>query len=116
MTELGQTEVPIPGRLEIHRSTDEHGPVVALAGDLDLGSAPRLERELQQIEGIQPGGRVLIDLRGLSFMDSTGLSLIIKAQQAAERNGQRLALRRGPHQVQRLFELTGVLDVLAFED
>ena len=49
-------------------------------------------------------------------MDSTGLALMIKAQQSAEANGHRLAFRRGTSQVQRLFELSGVLERFTFED
>jgi anti-anti-sigma factor len=49
-------------------------------------------------------------------MDSSGLKLMIRAGQSAQANGHRLALRRGSPQVQRLFELTGVLDGFTFED
>jgi anti-sigma B factor antagonist len=55
---------------------------------------------------------VVVDLRGLQFMDSTGLHLLIQAQQQAHDLGRRFALVRGPDQVQRLFDLTGLTETL----
>jgi anti-sigma B factor antagonist len=97
------------------RRSDAHGVVLALDGELDLASAPGLEQELREIEATGPD-RILIDLRGLRFMDCTGLAVMLRAQQSAEANGHQLALRRGPNQVQRLFELTELLEHFTFED
>jgi anti-sigma B factor antagonist len=105
----------LPGQLEIQRHADSHGVVLTLRGEIDLGSAPEFEQELREIQATQPG-RILIDLRSLDFMDCTGISLLIRAQQSAEANGHLLALRRGPDQVHRLFELTGLLDHFTFLD
>jgi anti-anti-sigma factor len=89
--------------------------VLALHGELDLGSAPALEGALSEFER-SGSPRLVIDLENLQFMDSTGLALMVRAQQAARESGYRLVCRRGPKQVQRLFELTGVIDRLEFED
>lgn len=104
-----------PGNLKIELGPDAHGTVVALAGELDLASVPALERQLQGLDGTSPG-RLLIDLSGLDFMDSTGLALMIRAEQAARAHGHPLALRRGPAQIQRLFELTRLVEHFTFED
>jgi anti-sigma B factor antagonist len=88
--------------------------VVALSGELDLETAPELARELATIDETQLE-RLVIDLGGVTFMDSTGLSSIVAAHRFAESNGHTLALRRGSKQVQRLFELTGVGERLTFE-
>lgn len=77
--------------------------VVAPAGELDIASAGVLEREL----GSQPADRVVLDLREIAFMDSTGLRLLISLRNTARRNGRRLLVVPGPPNVQRLFELTG---------
>jgi anti-anti-sigma factor len=95
--------------------SDESGVVLVLQGELDLASAPQVEQELRKIEATT-SDRILIDLRGPRFIDSTGISLMIQAQDSAHANGHRLALRRGPNQVQQLFRLTGLLDHFAFED
>ena len=57
-----------------------------------------------------------MDLRELEFLDSTGLSVLVKANRRAVEAGQRFALVRGGPQVQRLLELTGVADRLTVVD
>ncbi|HEX2424942.1 MAG TPA: STAS domain-containing protein [Actinomycetota bacterium] len=78
--------------------------VVGVAGDLDLSTAPELERSLT---GVQTDGRpVVLDLRRLSFMDSSGLRVILAADARARSAGTRLVLVEGPPGVQRVFQLT----------
>lgn len=89
--------------------------VLTLEGELDLASASKLERELVNLEAAKPG-RIVIDLRGLSFIDSTGMRTLALAQRRALSDDHDLLLRRGPHQVQRVFELTGSLGTFTFED
>jgi anti-sigma B factor antagonist len=93
---------------------DSEGGVLTLEGELDLETAPEVDRQLDRILATQVT-RVLIDLSGVTFMDSTGLSSIVRASRFAESNGHRLVLRREPRQVQRLFELTGIESRLTFE-
>ncbi|HEY3772463.1 MAG TPA: STAS domain-containing protein [Solirubrobacteraceae bacterium] len=100
--------------LQIRRSLDERGVILSLDGELDLSTAPEFERELVRALGEDPG-RVLVDLSQLAFMDSTGLELIVRAGHDAQLAGIELCLRGGSRQVQRLFELTGILDRLTFE-
>jgi anti-anti-sigma factor len=59
---------------------------------------------------------VVVDLRQLDFMDSTGLSVLVRAHQRATENGKRFGVVRGPQQVQRLLSLTGVADRLTLAD
>jgi anti-anti-sigma factor len=101
------------GRLSIRRADDGQGVVLTLVGELDLDTTPELDDHLREATRANPG-RVLIDLSALDFMDSTGLGSIVRAQRFAESNGHSLALRRGQHQVQRLFELTGVMERFTF--
>jgi anti-anti-sigma factor len=79
---------------------------------LDLASSPALEEELARVFTSQ-ARVVVIDLRQLEFMDSTGLSILVRAHHSATESERRLALVRGPGQVQRLLTLTGVTDRLA---
>ncbi|MDQ6805409.1 MAG: STAS domain-containing protein [Actinomycetota bacterium] len=115
MTEIASQDLGWTGSLKIERAADARGIVLQLAGELDLESSPELDRRLREVESAKPG-RLLIDLGGLEFMDSTGLAVMVRAQRSARVNGHQLALRPGPTQVQRLFELTGVLQRFAFED
>jgi anti-anti-sigma factor len=115
MVEIASDDLGIPSGLRIERLTDEQGVVLLLVGELDLESAPELDRQLRELEQTNPG-RLLIDLAGLDFMDSSGLAVMVRAGRSARDNGHHLVLRPGPTQVQRLFELTGVLQRFVFED
>jgi len=83
------------------------------AGELDIASAPRLERAL--LDDRAPGDRVVLDLAELEFIDSTGLRVIVRAVEASRTGGWELTLRQGPTAVRRVFEITGVLGALPFE-
>ena len=89
--------------------------VIEVRGELDLASSPALEQELERGAAAQ-AEVVIVDLRGLEFMDSTGLSVLVRAHQRASENGQRFGVVRGPQQVQRLLSLTGVADRLTLAD
>ena len=85
---------------------EEDGAIrLALSGELDISSASRVEEELDRVEAERPPVLVL-DLRGLAFMDSTGLRLIVSADARAREQGRRLAVVRGPEAVQRIFRVT----------
>jgi anti-sigma B factor antagonist len=87
---------------------------VHVAGELDLVTTPQLERTLGN-----PGSRgrlVVLDLRELSFIDSSGVHAIVNASSRVRRAGRRLVLLRGPPCVDRLFTLTGSSDKLEIYD
>jgi anti-anti-sigma factor len=88
------------------RTTD--GAVyVVFSGELDIathGDAEATLREAQE-SGV---ALVVLDLRGLNFMDSTGLRLLVQADSRAHESGQRLAIVRGPEAVHRVLEITGL--------
>lgn len=90
--------------------TLDHSPAgvvgLVVTGEIDLASAPELERNLRNAH--VRGRLIVLDLRGVSFCDSTGLHLILRANQRARDEGRRLVIVNGPRQVQRLFALTGV--------
>jgi anti-sigma B factor antagonist len=82
-------------------------------GDLDISTAPVLEEHIRQV--LQDGTRqIIIDLRGLEFMDSTGLTLITRYSNESRRDGFNLALIEGSPRVQRLFDLTGLGEYFTF--
>lgn len=95
-------------RLELARR-DDGAAVIAVSGELDLASSPALEEELER-PMTSDAGSVIVDLRRLEFIDSTGLSVLVRARQKAEQQGRRFALVKGPQQIQRLLNLTGVAE------
>jgi len=88
---------------------------LALSGELDMLSAPVLEQALDRLAGVD-ADLVVIDLRTLEFMDSTGLHRLVRAQQEALQAGRRFALIRGTEQVQRVLDLSGVSESLTIVD
>ena len=80
---------------------------VTLEGSLDLIRAYEFDEAIRRIERDAPG-RVLVDLRGLEFLDTTGLSRLVALRRRCRRTGRRLVLVRGSRAVQRLFQLTAV--------
>jgi anti-anti-sigma factor len=83
--------------------------LLVLSGELDIASAPELEQALAEIASEQVK-LVVVDLRKLEFMDSTGLSVIVRAHQRLSEQDCELTLVKGPPQVQRLLDLTGVAE------
>jgi anti-sigma B factor antagonist len=80
---------------------------VALHGELDFEHAYTFDAQLCAVEAEHPD-RVVLDLRGLTFLDSCGLSRLLAARRRARRARHRLVLVRGSAAVQRLFALTAV--------
>jgi anti-sigma B factor antagonist len=107
--------IGVSGRLTVEWITGVQALTVRLEGELDLETSQEFDRQLAAIDASRLQ-RLVIDLRGVTFMDSRGLSSIVRAHQSAEENGYALVLRRGSNQVQRLFALTGVDERLTFDD
>ena len=88
--------------------------IVKPMGELDLGTVDELEAAL----AARPDTchRLVLDLSGLTFFDTSGMRLVVETLQEARRTGISLALVRGPEDVQRLFALAGMDDRLPFVD
>ena len=82
--------------------------VIAVEGELDMNTAPDLERELEGPAGAAPTP-LLIDLSSCEFIDSTGIALILRAWQGRDGDGNgRIALCGIGHQVKRVLDITGL--------
>lgn len=88
--------------------------VVRVQGELDIATAPDLERAL--LRPRLPRQRVVVDLSGLRFMDSTGLRVLLRARTEAKEGRWELFLRGVPPNIARLFALAGVQDAVPPED
>lgn len=86
-----------------------------LRGELDMAGVPSLEAAIDRV--CADGTRsVTVDLRELSFIDSTGLAAIVHISGLCGKHGYGFGIVPGPSAVQRLFELTGLDGVLPFLD
>lgn len=112
---LRAAEVVDLGELTIRTERDGDVVAIALSGELDLATAGGVDAELERAEA-GDATSIVLDLSGLTFMDSTGVRLLIQAHTRSRANDGRLALRRGPAAVQRVMELSGVDVLLPFVD
>jgi anti-anti-sigma factor len=87
--------------------------VVTVSGELDVASSHLLEEELGKVSD---AALVVVDLRGVTFIDSTGLGVLVRAHQRAQEQGKRIGFVRGNGQVERLLTLTGLDDELLVAD
>jgi anti-sigma B factor antagonist len=116
---LAQNPIASRPQVQSNFSVETHNGnqavVIEVRGELDLATSPALEQELERGTAAK-AAVVVVDLRELEFMDSTGLSVLVRAHQRAIENGQRFGVVKGPQQVQRLLSLTGVADRLNLAD
>ena len=68
---------------------------VAFSGEVDLNSAPELHRRLVEAEADAGTATLVVDLREVTLLDSTGIGELVRAQQRARRAGRRLVVVRG---------------------
>jgi anti-sigma B factor antagonist len=87
---------------------------VRVTGELDIATAPLLEQTLRRAD--LRARLIVLDLRELTFMDLSGVHVIVQASIRAWRGDRRLLVVRGPSQVDRVFALAGVTDVVEIGD
>ncbi|MBI5104407.1 MAG: STAS domain-containing protein [Solirubrobacterales bacterium] len=90
--------------------------LVRLRGELDLATAPEVEDIV--LPAARDGRHVIVDLRALEFLDSSGVRVLVAAHAAAGEGGGRLSVVRGPAggPVQRVLEISGLEGVLDLVD
>jgi len=99
-------------QLEIHEAPLDGIPGIALTGEVDIAVAKQVEAALD--DGIRESvGAFVLDLTDLEFLDSSGVSLIMRARALLGREDRELVVVCPPGPVHRIFEIAGVLDLLA---
>ena len=104
--------------LEIHTGTgqppdDESADpwkLVTVRGEIDMDNAGQLVDAINRV-----GGTAVVDLGGVTFIDSTGLKGLLRAQKAARQRGDDLILRHPSKAVRRVLEVTGLIDGFTIE-
>jgi anti-anti-sigma factor len=109
-----QTSGELAG-LTLDSRRDAELQVIRLVGELDIATVVDVEREVRRLERIDR--RVIaLDLRELTFIDSSGMRLIFEAHQRASRASRRLVVLRGGPTIQRSFAICGLAETLPFVD
>lgn len=107
---VGRSGAP---QFELEDQARDAQHTLLLKGELDMACSPVLDATLRELCADQTN-EVVLDMSQLTFLDSTGLRSILLAAELCESHGCGLALISGPPQVQRLFEVTGLIDRLPF--
>jgi anti-anti-sigma factor len=98
--------------------TDEREDRVVITprGELDMASAPELEQAV--MPRLQDAGWVVLDLRSLDFIDSSGLRVVVGAHRTADERGGRFTCVRGAPgtTVHRIVEIAGIDGVIEMVD
>jgi anti-sigma B factor antagonist len=103
--------------LVVRVGTMDCGRTVTVAGDLDTLGAPVLGRCLEDLLADPDVRAVELDLSGVTFLDSAGLTVLAWAHQRARRAGQVLRMRCGTGRaVLRPLQITGLADVFTIVD
>ncbi|MEV6723900.1 STAS domain-containing protein [Streptomyces xanthochromogenes] len=90
------------------------GPVVEVTGDLDHATAPQLRGQLAALT-IQPGQRLVLDLGGLEFMDSSGISALIVARTLAHAAQAGISLAAVPANALRVLRIVGLDELFTLQ-
>jgi len=98
--------------LEVSRSADR--TVLHLRGEFDLVTAPQILGSVEE-HLAAPTGELVMDLRGLSFIDSSGLSALIRMNQRLAGAGRGFSIVPPPHNVAKVFQITGLDQVLPLQ-
>jgi anti-anti-sigma factor len=101
--------------LELTTSDRSGGAQIVLTGELDIATAPKLEEEVRRLEA-EGRNLIVIDLRGLEFMDSSGLRALLAADTRARERGARLVIVRGDERIQRVLRITRLDERLEIVD
>jgi anti-sigma B factor antagonist len=97
----------------VRSARSDDGTVVEVTGEIDLDTAPRMREVLDA--ALETGDPVVIDMHGVTFMDSTGFGVLVLVNLRAMRTGTPVALRAVPDRIRNLLGLLGLEAVLAIE-
>ncbi|MFD7541720.1 STAS domain-containing protein [Streptomyces sp. NPDC059819] len=96
--------------LSLRTRTTTAGPVIELAGELDHHTAPEVRDTLPGLD-LRPGQQLVIDLTGITFCDSSGITVLIAARNHALACSASVALAAVPERVARIFRIVGLEQV-----
>jgi anti-sigma B factor antagonist len=109
-----QSLMGAPTQLEVQDVVAGGWHTLRLSGELDLASTSLLHDAIERIDMSAIAGTAL-DLRNVAFIDSTGVRAVVELHDRSRQQGIEFRIIPGSAAVQRIFEVTGLLDVLPFQ-
>jgi anti-sigma B factor antagonist len=107
----------VPDVLEVEARTHRRTALVELRGELDIATVPQVAEVLGGLASDTDNVRhIVLDLRGLTFIDASGLHELIRQTDHARENRHNLAVVRGRRAIERLLSLTSVEELLVLVD
>jgi anti-anti-sigma factor len=106
---------PATDLLSLVTRSDGRDAIVVVRGELDLGTAPLVERELTELIDGRSCRSIVLDLHDLTFMGSTGLCLLLNVQARLQSRGGEIVLARPSSAVTRTLEIVGLLSTFTIQ-
>lgn len=102
-------------RMQISHTREDDAQVIAISEELGHHEARRIIDYTDTALSMNPEGRVILDLSGLTFMDSSGLAVVLHLQRSLQRAGRTLTVRGTRQQAMRVFRAAGLPKLVYFE-
>jgi anti-sigma B factor antagonist len=108
-------DASLPIAIEIRRGSGFGDSIIAVSGEIDVATSPELS---QAIHGaLEQATSITIDLSATTFIDSSGLGVLVSALKRARELGHESVTLRGVQEpVRRVLEITGLTELFAVED
>ena len=100
--------------LQLRTQSEDGRQVVIVAGEVDMESSPRLLSAIHA--GLQPGAPLYVDLADVSYIDSSGIAVLVQGLRAAGRRQQSFGLRRPSKKVLAVLRLAQLLELFGIDD
>jgi anti-sigma B factor antagonist len=104
-------ELPTPVA-DFQVDTSGETAILRISGEIDISTAPQLRDHLRQLDT----GRVVVDLSAMTFIDSTGLGVLVGALKRLRDKGGDLVLRAPTRATRKVLDLTGLAQIVTIED
>lgn len=101
--------------LLVHDVRTDDGLRIAVGGELDLSTSPRLQGELQRLVGLHPGINVVLDLLGVGFIDASGFGVLVDIRRRVVRSGGAVRVLVGDGPVREQFIENGLDQVFTLD-
>jgi anti-sigma B factor antagonist len=101
--------------LDVEVSKQDGAAVLTVTGEIDVATAPRLREHVVALVG-EGESRIVVDLQGVDFIDSTGLGALVGALKRVRTHGGELAIVCTQPRLLKVFEITGLVRVFEIHD